>query len=73
MARGLQEQVARRLVSCLAGGKSKALGDPYLDKSDKAGRDRIYDLESEVFLRKCAMSSHGQADDSVILNAKIQC
>ena len=73
MARGLQEQVARRLVSCLAGGKSKALGDPYLDKSDKAGRDRIYNLGSEVFLRKCSIASRGQVDNFAILKAKLEC
>jgi hypothetical protein len=73
VARELQEQVARRLVSCLAGGKSKALGDPYLDKSDKAGRDRIYTLRSEVFLRKCAIASRGQVDNFAILDAKLQC
>lgn len=64
MARVLEEQVARQLVSCWADGRSKAQGDLCLDTSDKVGKGHIYDSESEDLSRKCAVVASPREIDS---------
>lgn len=62
VARVLEEQAARQLVSCWVDGKSKARGDLCLDTSDKVGTGRIYILESEDLSREYAIASHRKID-----------
>ena len=48
VARVLEEQVARQLVSCWADDRRKAQGGLCLDMFDKVGKGHIYKSESEA-------------------------